>query len=54
MLGNVTLTYHAMIENKKECEIMSHSFYSIIKNQNKLEWYIKKDTTINYVTYLMH
>lgn len=53
IIGNVTIPPYGMIEQKNDQEIMAHSYYTIIKNQNRLEWYIKKDIDINYTTYLM-
>jgi hypothetical protein len=42
-----------MFEQKNNKTIESHSYYSIIKNQNKLEWYVKDDVNINYTTYTL-
>jgi penicillin V acylase-like amidase (Ntn superfamily) len=50
IIGNVSIPQYGMIEEKNDNEIMAHSYYTIIKNQNKLEWYIKKDLEINYST----
>lgn len=48
ILGNIIIPYHGMMEEKNNQELEAHTYYSIIKNQNKLEWYIKKDIDINY------
>ncbi len=54
ILGNATIPIYGIIENSKtNNQLMLHSYYSIIKNQNTLEWYIKKDSDINYTTYKM-
>jgi penicillin V acylase-like amidase (Ntn superfamily) len=53
IIGNVTIPQYGMIEKKDNQEIMAHSYYTVIKNQNKLEWYIKKDIDINYTVFSM-